>query len=301
MGAVDLDTIRAFLAVADGHTVTETAERAHRTQPAVSRALARLEREIGTPLLQRVGRGLVLTPAGHELVRHARDTLEAYERGVRSVQDVTAPDGGFVPLAFLHTLGTWLVPELIRDFRTERPHVRFDLRQHGDAGLVEDLLTGVVDLAVTGDRPRLAPLESRRLFLEPLRLVVPPDHRLAARRTARLADVAHEQFIVLKPGFSLRAVTEELCGQVGFVPRIGFEGEEVETLRGLVSAGLGVALLPEPRGSAAPLAPSLKVTDVRASREIGLAWVKDRQLPPASAHFRDHTLRTSRKIHVTDA
>ena len=62
MGDVDLDTIRAFLAVADGHTVTETAERAHRTQPAVSRALARLEREIGTPILQRVGRGLVLTP-----------------------------------------------------------------------------------------------------------------------------------------------------------------------------------------------------------------------------------------------
>lgn len=298
---MDLDTIRAFLAVADGYTVTETAERAHRTQPAVSRALARLEREIGTPLLQRVGRGLVLTPAGHELVRHARATLEAYERGVRSVQDVTAPDGGFVPLAFLHTLGTWLVPELIREFRAERPHVRFDLRQHGDAGLVEDLLGGVVDLAVTGDRPQLAPVESRRLFLEPLRLVVPPDHRLAARRTARLADVADEQFIVLKPGFSLRAVTEDLCGQVGFEPRIGFEGEEVETIRGLVSAGLGVALLPELRGSAAATAPSLRLTDVRASREIGLAWVKDRRLPPASEHFREHALRTSRKIHVTDA
>ena len=86
---MDLDTIRAFLAVADGHTVTETAERAHRTQPAVSRALARLEREIGTPLLQRVGRGLVLTPAGHELVRHARDTLEATLTGLRTGFEAT--------------------------------------------------------------------------------------------------------------------------------------------------------------------------------------------------------------------
>lgn len=298
---MELDTIRAFLAVADGSTVTETAERAHRTQPAVSRALARLEREVGTPLLQRVGRGLVLTPAGRELARHARDTLDAYERGVRSVQDITAPDGGFVPVAFLHTLGTWLVPALIRGFRAERPHVRFDLRQHGDAGLIDDLRGGVVDLAITGDRPRLAELESRRLFLEPLHLVVPPDHRLARRRTARLADVADEQFILLKPGFSLRAVTEDLCGRVGFTPRIGFEGEEVETLRGLVSAGLGVALLPEPRGGAAPAAPSLRITDVRASREIGLAWLRDRELPPASAHFRDHALRTSPRIHVPDA
>lgn len=298
---MDLETIRAFLAVADGSTVTETAERAHRTQPAVSRALSRLEREVGTPLFQRVGRGLVLTPAGRELSRHARDTLDAYERGVRSVQDITVPGGGFVPVAFLHTLGTWLVPELIRGFRAERPQVRFDLRQHGDAGLIDDLLNGTVDLAITGDRPRFAPLESRRLFLEPLRLVVPPDHRLAARRTARLADVADEQFIVLKPGFSLRTVTEDLCAQVGFTPRIGFEGEEVETLRGLVSAGLGVALLPEPRGGAAPAAPSLRITDVRASREIGLAWIRDRNLPPASEHFREHALRASRLIHVTDA
>ncbi|WP_067435508.1 LysR family transcriptional regulator [Nocardioides jensenii] len=298
---MELETIRAFLAVADGSTVTETAEQLHRTQPAVSRALARLEREVGTPLLQRVGRGLTLTPAGRELAGHARDTLDAYERGVRSVQDITAPEGGFVPLAFLHTLGTWLVPELIRAFRAERPSVRFDLRQHGDAGLIDDLLNGVVDLAVTGDRPQLKQIESRRLFLEPLRLVVPPDHRLASRRTARLGDVAREQFIVLKPGFSLRSVTEDLCDRVGFTPQIGFEGEEVETLRGLVSAGLGVALLPEPRSGATPIAPSLRITDVRASREIGLAWIRDRHLPPASAQFRDHALRTSSRIHVSDA
>ena len=298
---MELDTIRAFLAVADGSTVTETADLVHRTQPAVSRALARLEREVGTALFQRVGRGLVLTPAGRELARHARDTLDSYERGIRSVQDITAPDGGFVPVAFLHTLGTWLVPELIRQFRAERPQVRFDLRQHGDAGLIDDLLGGVVDLAITGDRPRLPQLESRRLFLEPLGLAVPPDHRLAGRRTARLADVADEQFIVLKPGVSLRAVTEALCAEVGFAPRIGFEGEEVETLRGLVSAGLGVALLPEPRGGAAPVAPSLRITDVRASREIGLAWVRERSLPPASLHFREHALAMSRKIYALDA
>lgn len=302
---MELETLRAFLAVADGGTVTETAARTHRTQPAVSRALARLEREVGTPLLQRVGRGLTLTPAGRELARHARDAVDSYDRGVRSVLDITAPEGGFVPVAFLHTLGTWLVPELIRGFRATRPEVRFDLRQHGDAGLVDDLLGGVVDVAVTGDRPEHPQLESRRLFLEPLRLVVPPDHRFAHRKRVGLADVADDQFIVLKPGFSLRAITEDLCGQAGFVPNIGFEGEEVETLRGLVGAGLGVALLPERRSSAttAPLSgestPSLRVGDVPASREIGLAWVRDRVLPPASRAFRTHALRASRHIHAS--
>jgi len=292
---MEIDTVRAFLAVADGSTVTGAAERAHRTQPALSRALTRLEREVGAQLFQRSGRGLTLTPAGRELVEHARSIVEAHDRGVRAVQDMTAPDGGFVPLAFLHTLGTWLVPELIRSFRADRPHVRFDLRQHGDAGLVEDLVNGVVDLAITGDRPQHPQVASRRLLKEPLRLVVPPDHRLARRRSVRLADVAGETFIMLKRGFSLRTVTERLCAQAGFSPAVGFEGEEVETLRGLVFAGLGVALLPDPHNLGAPAAPHLRVTDAGASREIGLAWIQGRRLPSASERFREHALRNAQQ------
>jgi DNA-binding transcriptional LysR family regulator len=296
---MEIETIRAFLEVADGTTVTVAAERAHRTQPALSRALSRLEREVGSELFQRSGRGLTLTPAGRELLDSARRIVEAYDRGVRAVQDMAAPQGGFVPLAFLHTLGTWLVPELIRSFRAERPEVRFDLRQHGDAGLVDDLLGGAVDLAITGGLPEHPQIEGRRLLIEPLRLVVPPDHRLAGRRSVRLADVAKDPFIVLKPGFSLRDVTERLCVEAGFVPQIGFEGEEVETLRGLVAAGLGVALLPDPHGVGSPAAPHLRVSDVPASREIGIAWIRDRRLPAASDRFREHAISNARKAART--
>ncbi len=293
---MDLDTIRAFLAVADGATVSKTADRAHRTQPSVSRALARLEREAGAELFQRVGRSLTLTPAGRELVAHARATVDSYDRGLRAVQDLASDTGGHVPMAFLHTLGTWLVPELMRSFRSERPGVSFDLRQHGDIGLVDDLVNGVVDLAITGERPEHPRIQSRRLLMEPLQLAVPPDHRLARRRSVRLRDVAEETFIVLKPGFSLRVVTSALCARAGFDPVVGFEGEEVETLRGLVAAGLGVALLPEPRGVGVPAAPHLRITDVPASREIGVAWIGERRLPPASAAFRDHVVRHARRI-----
>ncbi|GAB2972668.1 LysR family transcriptional regulator [Nocardioides montaniterrae] len=295
---MELDTIRAFLAVAGGSTVTEVAERSHRTQPAMSRALARLEREIGTQLFQRVGRGLVLTPAGRELVDHAREIVDAYDRGARAIEDLATPDGGFVPVAFLHTLGTWLVPELIKGFRAERPHVRFDLRQHGDDGLVTDLLDGAVDLAITGDRPEHPLITSQRLLLEPLRLVVPPDHRLAGRRSVRLSDVSEETFIALRPGFSLRAITEDLCTRAGFLPTIGFEGEEVETLRGLVSAGLGVALIPEPHGVGVPAAPHLRVSDVDANREICLSWLEGRRLGAPSTHFRAHTLKNAKRIAI---
>ncbi|WP_257957137.1 LysR substrate-binding domain-containing protein [Nocardioides sp. B-3] len=192
--------------------------------------------------------------------------------------------------------GHWLVPALIRSYRAERPDVRFDLRQHGDAGLVEDLLGGAVDLAITGEQPDHPQVESRRLLIEPLRLVVSPDHRFAGRRSVRLADPAGDPFIVLKRGFSLRDVTQRLCGEAGFAPEIGFEGEEVETLRGLVAAGLGVALLPDPHGIGAPAAPHLRVSDVPASREIGIARIRDRRLPAASEQFREHALKNARTV-----
>ncbi|TDV55177.1 LysR family transcriptional regulator [Actinophytocola oryzae] len=285
---MDLSVLRWFRQVAGGATVTETAARARLTQPALSRALRRVEREVGTELFQKAGRTLRLTPAGHAFAERVGGVLDSYDQGVREVRELVDPDAGTVPLAFLHTLGTWLVPQVIRDFRDVHPRARFALRQHGEEGLVTELTAGTADLVLTSGDPRVPTIDWRRLLVEPLHLAVPPDHRLADRQEIRLAEAAEETFILLRPGYGLRATTEELCGQAGFAPRVGFEGEEVDTLRGLVTAGLGVALLPPPRSPST--APHLLVTDVPAQRDIGLAWATGRDLPPLSTRFRDHIL-----------
>ena len=285
---MDLAVLRLFQQVAGGATVTDTAARARLTQPALSRALRRVEHEVGTELFQRAGRTLRLTPAGHAFSAHVDAVLDRYDQGVREVRELVDPDAGTVPLAFLHTLGTWLVPKVISDFRERHPRTRFELRQHGEEGLVAELLAGTADLVLTSDDPGLPAITWRRLLAEPLHLTVPPDHHLATTKEVRLADAAEETFILLRPGYGLRATTEALCAAAGFTPRIGFEGEEVETLRGLVTAGLGVALLPPPQ--AASTAPHLRVTDVPSERDIGMAWLAGRELPPLSASFRDHVL-----------
>lgn len=280
--------LRLFRQVASGATVTDTAARARLTQPALSRALRRVEREVGAELFQRAGRTLRLTPAGHAFAAHVDAVLDRYDQGVRDVRELVDPDAGTVPLAFLHTLGTWLVPRVISDFRERHPRARFELRQHGEEGLVAELVDGSADLVITSDDPGIPAIEWRRLLVEPLRLAVPPGHPLATRDEVRLADAAGETFNLLRPGYGLRDTTEKLCADAGFTPRVGFEGEEVETLRGLVTAGLGVALLPEPRTASA--APHLRVTDVRSERDIGVAWLAGRDLPALSARFREHIL-----------
>jgi DNA-binding transcriptional LysR family regulator len=285
---MDLAVLRLFRQVAGGATVTDTAARARLTQPALSRALRRVEREVGTELFQRAGRTLRLTPAGHAFAAHVDAVLDRYDQGTREVRELVDPDAGTVPLAFLHTLGTWLVPRVISDFRRDHPRARFKLRQHGEEGLVAELLDGTADLVLTSGDPGIPAIEWTKLLAEPLRLAVPPDHPLAGRDEVRLADAAGETFILLRPGYGLRDTTERLCADAGFSPRVGFEGEEVETLRGLVTAGLGVALLPEPQTSSS--APHLRVTDVPSERDIGVAWLAGRDLPSLSARFREHIL-----------
>jgi DNA-binding transcriptional LysR family regulator len=289
---MDLGVLRLFQQVARGATVTDTAARARLTQPALSRALRRVEHEVGTELFGRAGRTLRLTPAGHAFARHVDAVLDRYDQGVREVRELVDPDAGAIPLAFLHTLGTWLVPQVISTFRERHPRVRFELRQHGEEGLVTELLDGTADLVLTSGDPELTAIGWRLLLVEPLHLAVPPDHPLAGRADVRLADAADETFILLRPGYGLRDTTEALCAAAGFTPRVGFEGEEVETLRGLVAAGLGVALLPPPRTTAT--VPHLQVTDVSSERDIGIAWLAGRELPPLSARFRDHILTSGR-------
>ncbi|MFF1610996.1 LysR family transcriptional regulator [Amycolatopsis sp. NPDC058278] len=288
---MDVQTLRLFREVAAGATVTETAARAHLTQPALSRALRRLEHEAGADLFRRSGRVLRLTPAGHAFKRHVDLVLDQLDQGLREVGEIVAPDTGVVPLAFLHTFGTWLVPAVLSGFLREHPGTRFELRQHGEAGLEAELLDGTADLVITSGDPGHLQLHWSRLLVEPLRLAVPPHHRLAGRRRVRLADVADETFILLRTGYALRETTEQLCAEAGFAPRIGFEGDEVETLRGLVTAGLGVSVLPLPHTAAFP-APHLELTDVDAARDIGLAWAAGRNLPPPSETFRRHVLAT---------
>jgi DNA-binding transcriptional LysR family regulator len=337
---MEIQILRWFREVADGATVTETAQRARITQPALSRALARLEEEVGTPLLTRAGRKLTPTPAGRLFKEHVDQVLDHYDLGLRAVAEFVDPAHGLVPLAFLHTLGTWLVPPLVSSFREAHPLVRFELHQHGEASILRELVEGAADLIITSPTFGHPRVTWRRLLVEPLRLTVPPRHRLAGRRRVRLLEAADEPFILLRSGYALRVLTERLCAEAGFSPKIAFEGEEVETLRALVAAGLGVALLPPPRATPSPSqsrsssrsqspspltspsplpaksqspspspsqdaadadpAPQLHVTDVDSTRELGLAWLTDRELPPASAAFRDHVLASAPAITPAD-
>lgn len=282
--------LRHFVAVAREQHVTRAAELLGVPQPTLSRSIARLEADLGVPLLARVGRTVRLTRHGREFLVSAERALAELERGVRRLAGEASPEHGRVAFAFLHTLGTQAVPAILRAFRARHPRVRFTLVQDGADAMLARLRSGEVDLCLTSPLPDEPGVAVQALDEQRLDLFVPSDHPLAARRHVRLAEAAAEDFVCMEPGYGLRRISDDLCRAAGFTPHVAFEGEEVDTLRGLVAAGLGVALLPASPGDRFPGVTAVPVSEPRASRTLGLAWLADRPAPPPVAAFRDFLL-----------
>jgi DNA-binding transcriptional LysR family regulator len=278
-----------FAGVARTEHVTRAAQEMNVPQSTLSRALARLEQDLGVDLFARHGRTLSLTPAGHTFLASVERALAEIERAADAVRADADRTTGKVAFGFLHTLGAETVPGLIHAFRADHPRVRFSLVQNYGEAMLERLRAGELDLCLTSPVPDAPDLVGRRLDEQRLRLVVPADHRLAARRRVRLAEAADEPFVTLEPGYGLRRITDAVCEEAGFRPRVAFEGEEAETLRGLVAAGLGVALLPPP-AVPRPGVAELTVTAPRAVREIGVAWLAGRTDTPPVAAFKEFLL-----------
>ena len=291
---VSTDDLRVFLAVAEAEHVTAAAARLHLSQPAVTRAIGRLEDQFGVRLFDRPGHRVRLNGFGRVVAGHAGQIVAQLAAASTDIARLLDPHAGPVRIGFMRSLGTWLVPDLIRSFKAVEPGVEFQLHQGLSEQVVDQLLNGDVDLILTSPRPRRPEQVSWELLAdERLELAVPPGHRLAARRRVRLAEVAAERFVALAVSSEFREVSDRLCREAGFSPAVAFEADDVATVRALVGAGLGIAILPalhQPAASGAPA--TLAIAAQHATRPIGLAWIPGRQLPAIAEAFRAWLIRS---------
>ncbi len=278
---MDLEALRWFTAVADGSTVTETAERFHTTQPAVTRGLQRLSFQYGAPLTEKDGRRLRLTYAGEIVAAAARRSLAEMDGAIQAVREASNPDTGTVRLGFLSQLGQELVPDLLASFRFEHPGVRFTLQQDGAERILAALTDGHLDLLLSV-KPATAEVTWEPLMQEQLMLALPKTHRFANRGQIRFASLKDEPWVVLAPGYGLRQRVDELCAEAGFSPRIAFEGHDLTTLYALIAAGSGIGLFPA--GRTPDAVKQLPVQPLQ-SRDVGLITIPGRVHPPSVDAF----------------
>ncbi|MCQ4045179.1 LysR family transcriptional regulator [Streptantibioticus rubrisoli] len=290
-----IDELRWFLTLAETEHVTEAAARLRIAQPTLSRALLRLEQRLGTRLFDRDRHRLRLNDHGRIFRRHAQRALDELDAAQDRIAAMLAPPREALGLAFVHSLGGWLVPRLLGAYAQDSPGARFTLHQGSAATVLELLRDGTVEAALTSPRPSDPQVGWLPLRDERLGLAVPAEHRLADRALVRLDELADERLIIMRPSLGLRQITCELFHRAGMTPDVVSECAEVSTIHGLVASGLGVAVVPAGDGGPPPAGVRLvPIADHDAYRTIGLVWHRGRPGSTASRRFREFAARYAR-------
>lgn len=247
MSFADVQRLRAFVLVLDLGSVSAAAYVLGYTQSAVSQQLAALEREAGTPLVDRAQRPLRATAAGALLRPHAERVLAAVGGAEAAVQEVRAGTPRLRLAAFPSALSSF-VPAAVRDLRRAHPEVVVHVRQVETREAVELLRAGEADLAVIHHMPGSAVPETgslRRvgLLVDHLHVVLPVGHRLARRDAVSVKDLDGEPLILPRrdtPAGRFRSVIEHLCAEAGFEPRVAYELDDLPAAQAFVAAGIAV-------------------------------------------------------------
>jgi len=222
------------------------AKRLAMTQPPLSQSLGKLERELGVRLVERTRRRVALTPAGAAFLEEARATLGRAAHAVEAAQRAERGEIGRLAVGFLAATAYTLLPLILRDFARAFPGVKLELRELLLPQQLEALLRG--DIGVGLLRPPVveAELGSETILTEPFVVALPARHPLCALERVAPARLAGEPFVMFprQPGLVFHDIVMEFCLRAGFRPRVAQEANQTHTVVGLVSAGIGVALVP---------------------------------------------------------
>jgi DNA-binding transcriptional LysR family regulator len=242
--------LNVFREVVEHGSFSAAADALSYSQSAVSQAIATLEEELGTPLLERRRGGVRPTPAGAALAAHVGGILARMEAAEEEVAAIARGRGGRLRTAAFPTAAATLMPPAIAAFRDSHPGVEVTLVEGEPEEIGPRLRAGELDLALLfefeGVGERLgAGMRRFELADDPLLLALPAGHPLADRERIELADLREEPWVLTSPTSASAKHVVRSCHATGFEPTVSFESDDYQTVQGLVAAGVGVALIPE--------------------------------------------------------
>ena len=274
-----------MVCVAEEGRFTRAAARLHVAQPSISAAVAALEQELGAPLLHRSRSEVTLTGAGEAFLPWARQVLADCDAGVAAVRDLLGLSRGRLVLGATPSLTTNLLPPVLARFHEDHPGVELTVHEAGSQELVDRLGKGEMDLAVVILPVDRSWVESKPLMQEDLVLAVDRNHRLAGRRTVRVAELEEVPLVMFKDGYDLREATLLACRQAGFTPVMAMQGLEMDGALALVEAGVAAAVVPESVVARSSPLVGIPFRGNPLRRTVGLASRRDRPLSPSASAF----------------
>jgi LysR family hydrogen peroxide-inducible transcriptional activator len=240
---MEIHQLRYFVAVIETGGFTAAARRCFVSQPALSQQIKKLEDELGQRLINRLGRHAETTPAGAAFYDRARQILIEIEEAARAVHD--EGEGGRLRLGVLPSLAPYILAGLLRRLRNRAPGITVEVDEDFRSGLVDRLVSGALDLVIATLPPDHPNLEVEVLFREPLLVALPEGHPLLKTAELRPADLAGQKLVMLGEASSLGLQIRRFFGDRSIPLQVACRCSQVKTVKTLVAAGLGVAIVPK--------------------------------------------------------
>lgn len=275
---------------------TKAARHLHVAQPAISAQVKQLEAELGVTLIQRGTRAPVLTQAGELLLARARQVLAHLEAARLEMAGLSSVTKGTVRIGATPVLGAFDLAAAMASFRLRYPGVGMTLRSGLLDELVAQLDAGTLDVVIGPEHAGLRPRHRVELLAgERLVLAVPAGHRLAGTGQVHLAECRDEPFICLPPDSGMHSLLLQAASTAGIAPRIDFQADNPASIRDLVAAGLGVALMAEST-TTGPGAPIATCDLIRPPEHPPIAVITpNRPTAPAAQAFAGHVRHEARQ------
>lgn len=277
---MDTQSLHAFITVAETGSFSRAAELLHLTQPAISKRIANLEQQLECKLFDRIGRQTHLTEAGQALMPRARSVLIELEDTRRLLNNLNGEISGSLVLATSHHIGLHRLPPILKTFTQQHPQVKLDMRFLDSEQAYEGIVQGKLELAVVTLSPQSnSSLKVVTVWTDHLKLVVSKDHPLNQYDQVKLQDLTH--FDAVLPGFQTftRGIVETAFARENLTLNVALSTNYMETLKMMVSIGLGWSLLPDTLID--DTMQVIPLPEVHLTRPLGYLYHKERTLSNA--------------------
>jgi DNA-binding transcriptional LysR family regulator len=277
---MDISALQAFLAVAESGSFSRAAERIYLTQPAISKRIAALEKEIDARLFDRIGRGIHLTPAGEALLTRARNVLKELDDVKRGITNLSGSIAGELLLATSHHIGLHRLPGPLKRFHDTYTQVRLNLQFMDSEKACQGVARGDLELAVVTLPPKAAaPLKAEKIWDDPLDIVVTPGHPLARELHVTMSRLLDYPAILPGPGTYTREIILNAFGRLRDRIQVGMATNYLEVLKMLAAIGLGWSALPRTMIDEGLNVVQIEKVEIR--RELGIVTHEKRTLSNA--------------------
>ncbi|MDB1942319.1 LysR substrate-binding domain-containing protein [Clostridium tertium] len=290
---MNLQQLEYFKIIAEVENFTKASNLLSVSQPALSKAISKLEEELGVPLFEKSGRNIKLTRFGKMFLSHTKTALLEINKGIKELKEITNSNTDSISISSTSSVGTYFMPFIISNFLNENPNTKFQFNHESVKNIICDLKSGKIDLGFYECIEHInipSEIESIPIRKEEYVLIVPKNHYLSNKSEVSLKELENESFVAFCIDSKDKMISYSEF--LGYIPKISIRPSEASMLEGLVAAGAGISIVPNTPIINTNSVSILKIKEKIKDKTIYMGWLKDAYMSPIAKIFKDFVIST---------